>query len=361
MKSPKKEVDEERMKTRHVFLDTQVYRALGHSPANPALQQLQALIQGGRVVLHITDITFAEVARQIREKVNSKNRELRAIEKELAIWRKRAPKGFPKGNFDFDTKEVTSALQNQFNEFILRECDAKHHQASHQTAEAVLIDYFDRRPPFDAPSSKEFPDAFALKALADWCSANDSHMYIVTEDKAFTNAALAEPELFFHLNSIHKVLDAAADLGAEGEQAVEQAINQPDFDTTFERRLGLELKDAHIVYMGDLAEGNAFDPRLLKIFSVEFEAVVALSDKLVVATMVAEAEVEVDLEYEDHSEGGYDSEDGVWHGAQTATIALAEPVKIRVMVEIDRNSGKVRDAKLIKRDIYMHHSLYEYQ
>ncbi|MER8746597.1 PIN domain-containing protein [Mesorhizobium sp. M1004] len=331
------------------------------APANPALQQLRALVEAGRVVLHITDITIAEVARQIHDKVNSKNRELRALEKELAIWRKRAPKGFPKGNFDFDTKEVTLSLQQQFNQFILTDCDAKHHPASHQKAEAVLIDYFHRRPPFTSHNSKEFPDAFALKALADWCTEKDSHMYIVTEDKAFANAALAKPELFLHLSSIHKVLGAAADLGEEGEQAAEQAMNQSDFDTTFEKKLDIELKDARVVYMGDLADGNAFDPRLLQIFSVEYETTVALSDKLVVATMVVEVEVEVDLEYEDRSEGGYDSEEGVWHGAQTATTALAEPVKVLVLVEIERNSGKVRAAKLIKREIYFYHSVYDYR
>ncbi|MER8658376.1 hypothetical protein NKH34_29470 [Mesorhizobium sp. M1148] len=138
-------------------------------------------------------------------------------------------------------------------------------------------------------------------------------------------------------------------------------MNQSDFDTTFEKKLDIELEDARVVYMGDLADGNAFDPRLLQIFSVEYETTVALSDKLVVATMVVEVEVEVDLEYEDRSEGGYDSEEGVWHGAQTATTALAEPVKVLVLVEIERNSGKVRAAKLIKREIYFYHSVYDYR
>jgi hypothetical protein len=54
----------EPLSTRHVFLDTQVYRELGHDPANPALVTLKEQIKAHRVVLHTTDITLlrAEMA-----------------------------------------------------------------------------------------------------------------------------------------------------------------------------------------------------------------------------------------------------------------------------------------------------------
>jgi hypothetical protein len=66
--------------SRHIFLETQVYRVLGHNPANRAMTLLKEHATSHRVVLHTTDITLPEVRRQIRELVLARQRELRAIE-----------------------------------------------------------------------------------------------------------------------------------------------------------------------------------------------------------------------------------------------------------------------------------------
>jgi hypothetical protein len=65
----------EPLASRHVFLDTQVYRALGHNPANRAMTLLEEQVTSHRVVLHTTDITLLEVRRQIRERVLARQRE----------------------------------------------------------------------------------------------------------------------------------------------------------------------------------------------------------------------------------------------------------------------------------------------
>jgi hypothetical protein len=88
--SKKQHSPAEPLASRHIFLDTQVYRALGHNPANRAMTLLKEQVTSHRVVLHTTDITLAEVRRQIRERVLARQRELRAIEKDLTRWRKSA-------------------------------------------------------------------------------------------------------------------------------------------------------------------------------------------------------------------------------------------------------------------------------
>jgi hypothetical protein len=64
----------EPLSTRHIFLDTQVYRALWHNPANRALRTLKDQIEDRRVVLHTSDITLLEVRRQICESVLTQQR-----------------------------------------------------------------------------------------------------------------------------------------------------------------------------------------------------------------------------------------------------------------------------------------------
>ncbi len=51
----------EPLRTRHVFLDTEVYRRAGFNLSNTPFSLLAKQIESGRVVLHVTDITLAEI------------------------------------------------------------------------------------------------------------------------------------------------------------------------------------------------------------------------------------------------------------------------------------------------------------
>ena len=242
--------------TRHVFLDTQVYRELGHNPANPALLTLQEQIEAHRVVLHTTDITLLEVKRQIDERVQTRRRELVSIEKDFRRWRKQAPKSTPKRLPEFDAEALSTELFERFRMFLVIVCQAEVHRAL-IAPEAIFAKYFDRKPPFDGENSKEFPDAFVIEALARWAETQDDRIHVVTADKAMTRAMEANPRLL-GLKTIHDVLTrAAADLGAEAQAIAESLLRHPAFETTLQRLLKAQMKEATYVYTGDLAEGEA--------------------------------------------------------------------------------------------------------
>lgn len=360
-KSADESAPAEQLKTRHVFLDTELYRSLGHSPANRALTLLKDKIEEHLVVLHTTDITLMEVSRQIREKVLATQRDLTAVEKQLSHWRKRAPEAFySKKPFDFDAEAVAHLLYDEFLSFLLIDCHCHRHNAAHQKAVAVLESYFRREPPFDRPSSKEFPDALTLNELKNWCREHESQMYIVTKDAAFARAVKSAPEYFFHLPSIHSVLGAAAALGEEGERAADEAINQHDFDGSFELALTEQIEQqATFIYVGDLAEGEAYDGRLIQILNAEPTSTIGMSDKLVTLTMNVSAEVETDIEYEDRSTARYHREDDTWIGSEIGTRPVTDLVEIPVLVEVERRTGKVREVRLIDDEIRVHGPLFD--
>jgi hypothetical protein len=81
---------------------------LGHNPANRAMTLLKEQVTSHRVVLHATDITLLEVRRQIRKRVLARQRELTAIEKDLASWRKSAPNAAPKRAIEFDAEALSA-------------------------------------------------------------------------------------------------------------------------------------------------------------------------------------------------------------------------------------------------------------
>lgn len=350
--SPKQHRPAEPLLTRHVFLDTQVYHALKHNPANPALLALKQHISAHRVVLHTTDITLLEVKRQIREAVLARAREVGEVEKDFRRWRKQAPKTAPASMPQFDANVVGEELFARFHWFIAHECGAEvHHALNIVSSEAVFTTYFDRKAPFDGKDSKEFPDGFMIAALIQWAESTGNKVHVVTRDGAMGRAAEADPNLL-PLKDIQEVLArAATDLGPEAEAVADSLLNHPAFDSTFDRLLQVQMKEAVYVYTGELPEGEAYEGQLVAIEEVGDWSVVGLSDKRVSLILDARVKVRVEVQYEDRDSASYDREDDRWFGAEDAAVGVEDDAEIEVLVEIDRTSGEVVGGKLLTSEI----------
>ena len=69
-------------------------------------------------------------------------------------------------------EEVFASFRNALTPFNL-------HRASEHAARSIFGDYFTRRAPFDGEGGKsvqEFPDAFVIAALGDWCDVGNRLM-----------------------------------------------------------------------------------------------------------------------------------------------------------------------------------------
>src|ERR1700730_16436923 len=74
------------LRTRHVFLDTEVYRQYRHNLSAKPLQSFLAHIKDQIFTLHITDITTSEIERQIRELAAEVAQDLKKANKGLRAW-----------------------------------------------------------------------------------------------------------------------------------------------------------------------------------------------------------------------------------------------------------------------------------
>ena len=314
--------------------DTQVYRALGHNPANPALLALKEHVKAHRVVLHTTDITLLEVKRQLREEVLARVREMGEIEKDFRRWRKQAPKSAPEKLTEFDAAAVGAELFARFYAFIVYECEAQVHSALKTVSpEAIFSTYFARKPPFDGQDSKEFPDGFMIAALARWAESTGDKVHVVTNDGAMGRAAQADPNLI-PLKTIHDVLArGAADLGPKAGPIAEVLLNHPAFDTTFERLLQAQMKEAVYIYTGDLTEGEAYEGELVAIEQIGDWSVVGLSDNHLTLILDARIKIKVEVQYEDRDSATYDREDDRWFGVEDAATEVEDDVDVEVLVD----------------------------
>lgn len=162
--------------THHVFLDTEVYRQLGHNPENPLLKTLAEQISARGLELHTTDITFAEIRRQLREFVGKATQAILTAKKQMGRWRHRHPEIVTQEIAEIDTECVSQAAFDKLCLAARTEWRATHHEAMKEPAEEIFKAYFQRFAPFAEQDSKEFPDAFVVKCLERWCVRNRERM-----------------------------------------------------------------------------------------------------------------------------------------------------------------------------------------
>lgn len=336
------------LETRHVFLDTEVYHKLKHNPANRALRLLTQHVVEHRVVLHLTDITLAEIKRQIAEEVELSRIALARIEKDLKRWRFTDPaiEVTPKL-----TGETATALSEALRSFLLTDCRAQVHQALAHPAADVFADYFDRKPPFDK-GDKEFPDAFMMKTLDAWCAGNGERMYVVTQDKAMQRYVQGTERLLL-LPSIDDVLAAAratSEPDGGAEVIADELLNAPDFDTNLERAIESHADELIVDYAGDLPEGE--------VSSVGFDGVIHFLDYRIVAktgnrlSMLfnIDAEITAMIAYEDRDLAMYDREDDQWIGAEWETTEVKDSITLEMFVEIDIQTGRFVNSELLRTE-----------
>lgn len=336
--------------TRHVFLDTQVYRKLGHNVSNPALRSLAKHIEARTIVLHITDLTLREVRRQLLEDVEARSRELATIEKTLRRWRHSIP-NLPTAPV-IDGTATAAALYQHFERTIGRDWSAISHRALEIAPETVFDDYFARRAPFDKDGSKEFPDAFVLKILQEWCDAHRASVHVVTQDKAMLRAVTASESLL-PIPTIEEVLArASVEPAVASDQIADAVITAPEFDYFLEQAVESRGEDLIFVYHGDLPEGEVVGHAVGSIEAVTDYSLAWVGSRSVAMILTAETNVTVSVQYEDRSLAMYDREDDRWFGGDTATVEIETRVPIELFVEVDLATRQFIMSELM-RDEYM--------
>ncbi|WP_296176268.1 PIN domain-containing protein [uncultured Brevundimonas sp.] len=351
------------LETRHVFLDTQVYRAVRHNPANRVLTLLQEQIEAHKIVLHTTDITLLEVERQIRETIIASSRELGKIEKDLVQWRKASKEYGPSAPVIFSIDCLAEDVFAKFETFIKRSCAATVHAALEIPASVVFASYLRRDPPFNGPESKEFPDGFAFEALSRWCAREKERIYVVTQDGAFLKAAEGHPSML-PMKDLHGVLaSAAADLDEEvdSETIADATLDGQDFDGSFVAAMRDQIREVVFVYAGDLAEGEAYQGEFVSIEQIDGWSVVGLSAERITLILEALVTVRVEVQYQDREGAIYVREDDRWFGSESASADVEEEVRLQILVDLERARGRVLNAKVLTPEVTIHGGWTDYE
>lgn len=347
----------EPLTTHHVFLDTQVYKSLGHNPESPLLREMSKKIKDGEIRLHITDITLWEIERQLAEMARSTFNVLKDARHQFRSWHLRLPKLLPVEHPEFDRKVVGAAAFEAFSEKVSTEWKATEHAASKQSGEQIFRGYFAGKPPFQARESKEFPDAFVIAKLEAWCVANNATMYVVGGDKAMGDAAEASPQLL-RLRTLAELLQGASalenpDVTARAHEVLTDLFFMDDLEALLGKEIGDKLTPN---YVGDLPEGEASTYKFIAIRDVVDHKVIAASESEISVVLDIQVLLLVRVDYERRDSAVFDREDGMWVGGYTVDRDIeADPV-IRVFGRIETKSTLInlKEIEILTEEFDVH-------
>ncbi len=193
--------------------------------------------------------------------------------------------------------------------------------------------YFDKRPPFGAVKKKsEFPDAFALGALREWCDENSVKIYVVSEDPDLEKACADSPDMFLYSGELSEVIELA--LRDEGER-IEMAHKLfSNTRMTVQERAEQAFMDLPM-YLTD-EDGEAYEVRVQEL-SLGDESVVSISENLANFYLLATVSFEADIEYADPNSVFRDDDTGdyLYLGSITETVTDTLEVPLEVSIEFD--------------------------
>ena len=194
----------------YISLDTQVFVATSFGFNGKSFEALKKHLASGRLNLVMTNITIHEVKSRIKQKVAEELIHQRTYVNEASALFNSSLPDVLSGLKKLDPDSVTKDICDKFDAF-LKETKATIIDASNLTAGDVIEKYFAGEPPFGPGEKKkhEFPDAFAIQALAEWAENRDSLMFVASKDNLFQDACDARSHLI-PKNTINEVLDHVA-------------------------------------------------------------------------------------------------------------------------------------------------------
>lgn len=195
------------LKSRMVFLDTNIYEGKNFQFSMHSLKAFKQLVEEGEIRLLVTNPTIWEVRAHIKDKAAEAIQEIKRVKKSAMILRN-VPDLPVHGIFsDVSANDVEAALSKSFDEFISGE-NVEHVSIGTVSADHVFERYFNLKAPFAiGEKRKEFADAYVLLALNALAEARQWPVHVITKDRDMQRFSEEFPKLICS-ESIDELMDA---------------------------------------------------------------------------------------------------------------------------------------------------------
>jgi hypothetical protein len=190
---------------RNVFIDTSIFIANNYAYNNPTFKALVEYVLQDRVHVVLSSVTVEEVKSHIEKDSEKAVTGIKKARSEARILRNLSDHPIAQLFIDLDSKRLQQMLTQQFDNF-LSAARVTIVPISEADVEKVFEIYFKREAPFGEGKKKsEFPDAFVLSALNEWCESEGEKAYVVSSDPDMKEAVVSSPCLI-HLHTLEEFI-----------------------------------------------------------------------------------------------------------------------------------------------------------
>ena len=297
-------------------MDTSAFLNENFAVKSTAFKSLLSLCRLGKAALKLTDITVREIESNVQKCLKNANKILQEKTRDTRIL-----KNFDHGRFDVLFRALEEDhLCSSLMALLKADFDGANAEvisATSISAATIFDKYFLKRAPFGpAKKKEEFPDAFILTALEQWCADKKQKMYVVSSDGDMESGCSDDGPLI-HLKSIAEFVDLV--LRAEEDEADFLAQFFVDNPEAIIETVSREFEDRYLYLRDEDGDGEA------SVSDVDLgsAAVVSLSENEVVLELDATVSFSAHVSYSDswdHKSADLD---------RTATV----PVEVTIQFE----------------------------
>jgi PIN domain len=232
------------LQTKYIFVDTQSFRQARFDWNGKWLAKLVEFAKDGHLCLLTTEITKREITSQLQEVL--KDAENAARKHRIVFEQLGVSEAFPK----LTDPNALKILEAEFSKFLLA-VGAIEVPLVAQVG-ALFDDYFARRPPFSEKKKSEFPDAFVVASLRDWCQKQKATVYVVSGDPDL-KACCASDNLLIWSDSIGDIVSKAT----VSKGLYDALVNAITEDEALSETLAEQLKDLDVEAARHARYGNS--------------------------------------------------------------------------------------------------------
>lgn len=333
------------LETRNIFLDASIFIGQNYNYESAEFRSLCRLAKSGSANVFVTDITIREVKSHITEDVSKAIKAHAKFQKDARIFRNLNGGPFEEFFNELDEELIVNTLTDQLDKF-LKEINATILPTSDVSVTDIFDKYFQKKPPFGEGKKKaEFPDAFTVQAIEDWCNKNDEKVYIVSTDNDLKKVCETNSKLIF----VSKIAEFISLIEFHDE------VLAPSVKSLIERNLDM-IKDViseKFCEQGFWIDDQEGDVNEVRVNDIDIDEILLLEvDKnTAVVQLIVRTSFSADLTYDDLDTAIYDSEDKVLIPWQTIEKTVEQDVEytaiIRILHDInDPNYIKIDDVEI---------------
>jgi hypothetical protein len=341
----KKMPDNQPLRSKLFFLDTQTYMARNFQFDYGVLERLQSHLEEDDCHLLITDVNVREVRRHLKRKAAEAVTAINKAKKEAMILRN-TPALPWHGIFDsVSAQQISDSLEEKFNAF-LNNNRVEVVATKNVDIDAVFDAYFNALPPFATSGKKaEFPDAFVLHAVNSISKQRGYKLYVVSEDRDVKSFCEANENLI-SLSRLEELLELVlknSERLAEPAKFAEEIF--AEFEGIIKQNIQEQLDGAEFELDDEFPEAEVSD---IEVEGIEYlsKNLTDVSKEYATFELMVRVSVIVDMSLPDYDRSPWDSEDKfypfVFHNKLVRRYIHTAPIT----VEISFDDGVAANAAL---------------